>query len=680
MPNSRFLIVVAGAAGLGMVFASSCKKQKAPESAPIADAYERVDTAPLWKLVPADAQAAVVMSEGSLAPIHRAAIRIVSDLRGAPGGNEVVEKMYREDPKVAMVLAPGVARTFGGDLSKGLAVYVLKDEVVVALVPITDPAKLREFAKGRKEGDLDVYKKIVCKPHSGLYACAEKAEHLETIGRGGGMKPPEAAMQGHIEAYVGQELASEMQTPPLSPIRDVRGIRSVVRLEPGGMSSEMRLAATVDAALQVDPKTPLLSDVAQKSPSGVVSIRGTKLWERYGRELAQGFPKQPLPGGVTADELIAPLTGDIAGYALTGALGGAMRIGVNDTAPYKKVLASCEQLGGLPDVSAKLENGRCTVTLTGPDDLKVTGVAWADGNAVHLGFGDFEGKREPVAIGRMASELIDGQWLVGGWGYGAYFASPEFDTLKTDAIYRTADEEAKLGFWALFHVVEYGFALRFDPDEIVGKMRFRTTWSYKNEVGKTLEPLLARMAGGDWTAAADVRALAKKHPSSKLAQDIKGNVGVAAPFSIFGIAAAVAIPAFMKYIKKSKMSEARQFIKKISDGARAFAMDGGTRSFPKVSTPMTPPAGSCCKGGTKKCTPDAAIWNHPTWAELKFSVDDQHYYSYQYEVAPDGKKYTARAIGDLDCDGEYSTFEVYGELTDDGPIASPNVYRENELE
>ena len=71
--------------------------------------------------------------------------------------------------------------------------------------------------------------------------------------------------------------------------------------------------------------------------------------------------------------------------------------------------------------------------------------------------------------------------------------------------------------------------------------------------------------------------------------------------AIIGILAAVAIPAFMKYIKKSKTSEARQFVKKISDGARAYYMDNAgqrnnlaplAKQFP-ASAALSPTA-RCC--------------------------------------------------------------------------------------
>lgn len=163
--------------------------------------------------------------------------------------------------------------------------------------------------------------------------------------------------------------------------------------------------------------------------------------------------------------------------------------------------------------------------------------------------------------------------------------------------------------------------------------------------------------------------------------------------AIIGILAAVAIPAFMKYIKKSKTSEARQFVKKIYDGARSYYMDrgvgkgigGGTIApqFPvEAATPTVPALGDCCAAGDK-CAPDATLWTDPSWVALQFSVDDPHYYSYTYATAAPATQFTARANGDLDCDGEYSTFEMYGVINStysDGPSGNAGLYRENDLE
>jgi len=149
------------------------------------------------------------------------------------------------------------------------------------------------------------------------------------------------------------------------------------------------------------------------------------------------------------------------------------------------------------------------------------------------------------------------------------------------------------------------------------------------------------------------------------------------------------VGAFNKYISKSKTTEARIFVKKIYDGARAYYMgDHATRGsigrlppqFPTPSQGPTPPLGSCCKAGGK-CGPNASHWTSPVWAALQFSVSDPHYFSYSYIVK--GNTFTARANGDLDCDGEYSTFEMIGiidETTRDAPPGNARLHREKELE
>ena len=161
--------------------------------------------------------------------------------------------------------------------------------------------------------------------------------------------------------------------------------------------------------------------------------------------------------------------------------------------------------------------------------------------------------------------------------------------------------------------------------------------------------------------------------------------------AIIGILAAVAIPAFMKYIKKSKTTEARQFVKKIYDGARAYYMDRGVArggitpiaaQFPATIASATPALGTCCTGGDK-CAPDASLWTNASWVALQFSVDDPHYYSYNYTTTDVTTNFTAIAQGDLDCDGEYSLFEMYGIIdssSSDGPSGNAGIYRENDLE
>ncbi len=157
--------------------------------------------------------------------------------------------------------------------------------------------------------------------------------------------------------------------------------------------------------------------------------------------------------------------------------------------------------------------------------------------------------------------------------------------------------------------------------------------------------------------------------------------------AIIGILAAVAIPAFMKYMRKSKTVEATQGVKKIYDGARSYYVEESNargsvlpidKQFP-VSQALNPAAGSCCP---KKCTPDPTIWTG-SWNDLKFSMDDPYYYSYAFTSSGinTASKFTAQAQGDLDCDGTYSTFELVGAVDAQNNVTgSAGFFKNQELE
>jgi len=164
--------------------------------------------------------------------------------------------------------------------------------------------------------------------------------------------------------------------------------------------------------------------------------------------------------------------------------------------------------------------------------------------------------------------------------------------------------------------------------------------------------------------------------------------------AIIGILAAVAIPAFMKNARKAKTAEATTNVKKIYDGARSYyeeelvARGSNTpidKQFPDDTTSTeAPAAGACCAQAGDKCIPTPASWNTVSWNALKFSMDDPHYYSYTYESSGSGtdSAFTARARGDLDCDGTFSTFEMVGSIqaADGSVTGSAGLFKTNELE
>jgi prepilin-type N-terminal cleavage/methylation domain-containing protein len=158
--------------------------------------------------------------------------------------------------------------------------------------------------------------------------------------------------------------------------------------------------------------------------------------------------------------------------------------------------------------------------------------------------------------------------------------------------------------------------------------------------------------------------------------------------SIMLILGVVAFPAFQTWIKKSKTSEAKELVHTMYENAHQYYVNNPSR-FPAPSTAMTPAQETCCDSGGK-CAPSRAYWRSApdgeVWAALEFSVDDPHYYSYQYEAVDPVKQgvrdkatFIARARGDLDCDGQYATFELHGVVDDGGP-ADATLIRTDELE
>lgn len=146
-----------------------------------------------------------------------------------------------------------------------------------------------------------------------------------------------------------------------------------------------------------------------------------------------------------------------------------------------------------------------------------------------------------------------------------------------------------------------------------------------------------------------------------------------------------AVGAFSAYQAKSMAVEAKVNVGSITRGVRmAFeqeSFDPATMTATTgrlLSAPMTPPAGTCCKqpGGT--CKPNMGDWQHETWKALMFKPSEPHRYS--YEVVVDGSTVIVRAVGDLDCDGELSTYEARGTVTDGNLVFSPEVQETAPLE
>jgi prepilin-type N-terminal cleavage/methylation domain-containing protein len=138
--------------------------------------------------------------------------------------------------------------------------------------------------------------------------------------------------------------------------------------------------------------------------------------------------------------------------------------------------------------------------------------------------------------------------------------------------------------------------------------------------------------------------------------------------AIIGILAAVAIPAFMDYMKKGKSSEAELQLAKIKTNAKAnFNTDS---SYPVVTAALTPTSPCCTQdaGGKKKCAVNATDWATASWQALDFQLDEPFYFQYSYTGTANA--YTATAVGDLDCDATTITYSLAGTVTNGNPSAA----------
>jgi prepilin-type N-terminal cleavage/methylation domain-containing protein len=160
--------------------------------------------------------------------------------------------------------------------------------------------------------------------------------------------------------------------------------------------------------------------------------------------------------------------------------------------------------------------------------------------------------------------------------------------------------------------------------------------------------------------------------------------------AIIGILAAVAIPAFTRYVKKSRTAEAVGHLNKEWAGSLSYYetdhITGGTalaKQFPSTAA-AAPWATQCgCQTG-QRCPGNSGTFNgDPLWLALNFSIPDPHNYLPGYSGNNTGTAavFTAYASGDLDCDSTLATFIRAGSVNTNGDVTGsfqPNI--SNELE
>lgn len=146
---------------------------------------------------------------------------------------------------------------------------------------------------------------------------------------------------------------------------------------------------------------------------------------------------------------------------------------------------------------------------------------------------------------------------------------------------------------------------------------------------------------------------------------------VAALVGVGGSVLMVSVPAFVRNLHASKWSEPVDALARMSRGALAHAeTHDHDVAFPP-SAPLTPET----VPRAERVTLPSDAWTHLSWRALGFSMESSQAYAYRFDSAQDlatrNFQFAGTALGDLDGDGNLSTFQVQG----DKPLAGPATLR-----
>jgi type IV pilus assembly protein PilA len=168
--------------------------------------------------------------------------------------------------------------------------------------------------------------------------------------------------------------------------------------------------------------------------------------------------------------------------------------------------------------------------------------------------------------------------------------------------------------------------------------------------------------------------------------------------AIIGILAALAIPAFIGYIRRSKTAEAGSNLRNIFQGAASYYQQEHWGQRQVLGRGGTAAASTACvvanatsdnAPGVNKTAIDWDMETETGFSAVGFTISDPVYY--QYLIISAGQMcgyaartttiYTFQAVGDLDGDTTRSTFEIAAGSDESNQLyRTPGIYVVQELE
>jgi hypothetical protein len=623
MTRSMRACLLVGA--LVAVSGAACEKGPTARRSTVSTA----DVDALWALAPAGTEFGVVASPRALGLLDGAKTRLLANLRAAPELASLAQQVERGlvDELGTSDLSPAA---HGLSLDKGFAMFAVKDGRVLVL-PVANRDTFISAAKGTKGTDTDTFDDLTCKTIKGVYACAKPASLLDGLGANG--RRDGAKLVG---ARGDVEIAGTAPGPsgPISfaIVGQLDRGALVMRIAVNGIKSLMPMQIVEGAAPRID---------ADHTTGFAVLDLSTWL---------AAVPAIPVVPGVTADELAHSVAGPVTATIRAGVNTVDVRLPLSETGAATKLVEQCDQVPPLRALGATVVDGSCHIPIP---QMLMEADAWIEGKELRIG--KRSGGAAPVRtqLTPIGKELAAHKWPMVMWGRGSIFATPKLPPMGIEQVPEMA--AAMIRTFSLLN--EMGFAMRMDGDTLHAVISARTAYANPDDViaklgAITPEDILAGRAGET------AKAIAAASPSSPFAADLAaGYNGLMVPSAAIGAMAAVAIPAFLEYMKKSKVSESALQLNRLAKYLKATYAQNS--ALPIGAAPLTP-ATPCCDGPNHKCFDPTAWEKQAVWKQLEFSVDDAHLFRYDY-TSTDGKSFVAHAVADLDCDGQVVTYTLSGE-------------------
>ncbi len=161
-------------------------------------------------------------------------------------------------------------------------------------------------------------------------------------------------------------------------------------------------------------------------------------------------------------------------------------------------------------------------------------------------------------------------------------------------------------------------------------------------------------------------------PKKKMSGCMIALIVLALMVPVLGVMSVLAISGVRKYIANAKTAEARNTLGQIAkSAATAYERDG------KLCPSATPVPVDISSVRGRKYMSAPGEWEDKSsgWSCLGFSMMTPQYFQYAYTST--GSSFTATAHGDLNGDGEVSTFQVTGMVEGNRLVIAPTIAETN---